>query len=79
MRKFLIATAMTALMCGSALAQTTNAERMNKAGMSNPMNANAEMMRHHRKHHAMKKKMMHEGMGDGMMKNDGMMNNGKKM
>ena len=68
MRMFLIATAATALMCGSALAQTTTTgERMNNAGMSNPMNSNAKMMRHHRKHHMMKKKMMNDGMMDKKM------------
>ena len=78
MRTVLIATAAIAITCGSALAQSaTTGERMNKAGMSNPMNSNAKMMHHHRKHH-MKKKMMNDGMGNGMMKNDGMMND-KKM
>ena len=69
MRKFLIATAAAALMCGSALAQTaTAAEPMSDSGMSKPMNANAKMMmHHHRKHHMMKKKMMNDGMMDKKM------------
>ena len=68
MRKFLIAPAAAALMCGSALAQTaTAAEPMSDSGMSKPMNANAKMMRHHRKHHMMKKKMMNDGMMDKKM------------
>ena len=79
MRTFLLATAALAITCDSAFAQSAaTGERTNRAGMSGPMNSNDKMMmRHHRKHHMMKKKMMNDGMGNGMMKNDGMMN--KKM